>query len=181
MTVFIVHELDNKALRDNLEPARKFGEFRYVNRYYIHGDELEVSSYIIPHAALIDIPEFVEHRRDYTIPMLYYTNMRLAAEAFDPAVDFLLIVGDHLQIIALSAILAARYESFMVLRYDRKISDYVPVRLHSGLRTEPARARVTPHRREDHGQDRNPKVAQRPEDYHATGQPVPYKPADGQW
>jgi len=52
-----------------------------------------------------------------------------AIRAFDPGRDYLLLVGDHIQVAALCAGLGARYGAFTVLRYDRQARGYVPVRI----------------------------------------------------
>jgi hypothetical protein len=138
MTVFAVHEV-----LDDLSAAHKFGEIRYVNRYYIHGDELE-RGLLSPDSG------------DWTIPNGYRVNMERAVAEFNPEADYLLIAGDHLQLLALAAMLTARHSTFMVLRYDRKIKDYIPVRLHSGLATIGGRVVGLSHIGENiHGQDRN--------------------------
>ncbi len=115
MTVLIVHEFDNPALFKSIEPAKAFGEIRYANKFYIHGDELE------------------REGNDNLIPTGYRVNMERVAEKFDPDRDFLLIAGDHLQLLALTAILIGRHGYLTVLRWDRKISEYIPVRLGSGV------------------------------------------------
>lgn len=115
MTVFAVHELQPR-LRASLDPAKKFGEIRYVNQFYIHGDELERTS--------------DEKNR---IPRGYLKNMERCVAEFDPRHDYLLIAGDHLQLLALTAMLIHKRGFLDVLRYDRNIQDYIPVRLYSGL------------------------------------------------
>lgn len=116
MTVFVVH-----GVRDDISPARKFGDLRLVNQAYIHGDEL------------------LRTDDDYNmIPTGHNINIRHAVDDFKPDVDFLLIAGDHLQLLAMTARLAAAHGSFDVLRYDRQLNDYIPVRLHSGLVPPPA-------------------------------------------
>lgn len=116
MTVFVVH-----GVRDDISPARNFGDLRLVNHAYIHGDEL------------------LRTLDDYNmIPTEYNINIKNAVDDFKPGVDFLLIAGDHLQLLAMTARLAAVHGSFDVLRYDRQLGDYIPVRLHSGLVPPPA-------------------------------------------
>lgn len=132
MTVFAVHET-----RDDITPARKFGGVVYINKFYIHGDELEVGRQIATSSVTSfdsnNAPELVTMANDWVIPTGYRLNMERAALSFDPTRDFLLISGDHLQLLAFTAILTARHGTFMVLRYDRQLNDYIPVRLHSGL------------------------------------------------
>ncbi len=112
MTVFVGHEV-----RDDISPALKFGELRYINRFYIHGDELERSQ-------LGD---------DNVIPTGYRLNIERAVADFRPETDYLLIAGDHLQLLAMTALLAGYFDWFRVLRYDRQLNDYIPVRLSSGI------------------------------------------------
>lgn len=110
MTVFAAHEV-----RDDISPAYKFGEIRYVNKFYIHGDELE------------------RQGGDNLIPPGYRANIERAVADFEPETDYVLIAGDHLQLLAFTALLAGYNHWFRVLRYDRQLNDYIPVRLHSGL------------------------------------------------
>lgn len=114
MTVFVVH-----GVRDDISPARKFGPLLLVNHAYIHGDELE------------------REGDDNVVPSWCIARINTAASMFDPVNDFLLIAGDHLQLLAMTAILTVRFGTFMVLRYDRQLNDYIPVRLHSGLVPSP--------------------------------------------
>lgn len=111
MTVFVAHDV-----RDDISPALKFGQLRYVNRFYIHGDELERSS---------------DEKNE--IPRGYRKNMDRCVDDFNPGTDYLLIAGDHLQLLALTALLVTRFGYLDVLRYDRQLNDYIPVRLYSGL------------------------------------------------
>lgn len=115
MTVYLAHELESPKLRDSIAPATKFGEIRCANRFYIHGDELE------------------QDGPDNVIPAGYRVNMERVAASFNPAVDFLLIVGDHLQVLALACILVTRYGYVSVLRWDRQLGEYIPVRLGSWM------------------------------------------------
>ena len=141
MTVYVVNEV-----RDDLSAAHKFGRIEYINSYYVHGDELVQQ---LPLEAETDV-------YDWTIPPGYMANMHRIVQLFNPGVDYLLIAGDHLQLLAMSALLASWCDSFMVLRYDRKILDYIPVRLYSGLVPGSPRVVRSPHIGEKrHGQDRS--------------------------
>lgn len=126
MTVYAVHEI-----KDDIGPARKFGDVVYVNRFYIHGDELE-QDLLTGHEE--------GGTPDLLIPPGYRLNMERTVAKFNPEQDYLLISGDHLQLLALTAMLAVRFGSFSVLRWDRQLREYIPVRLHSGL--VPPRAAV---------------------------------------
>lgn len=146
MTVFIVH-----PVRDDLSPALKFGDFRFINHRYINGDELQKIT--VPQQPIVANfnltpripPEIVEDGYAWGIPVSFDRNMRNAALDFMPATDYLLIAGDHLQLLAMTGILFSWHSSFSVLRYDRRISEYIPVRLYSGLRDDTTRVRVQPH------------------------------------
>lgn len=129
MTVFIVHPVN-----DDLTQAKKFGEFRYINERYVYGDELEEQRavYMAAYVKLSDLEEGIAATcpdKDWVTPETHRHNMMTAAYHFGPNDDYLLIAGDHLQLLHFTFMLAARYQFFRVLRYDRKISDYIPVRL----------------------------------------------------
>lgn len=111
MTVYVAHDI-----KDDIGPARKFGQVRYVNRFYIHGDELDRSA-----------------DEKNVIPRGYLANMERCLADFNPDADYLLIAGDHLQLLALTAILIGKSGYLDVLRWDRQLGEYIPVRLHSGL------------------------------------------------
>lgn len=99
--VYVVHRVN-----DDLSPAEAFGRLVYVNPRYVYGDEIA---------------------DDGTMPQTFSSNLASAAREFQPITDFLLIAGDHLQVMALSALLARRYRRFRVLRYDRQLKGYFPV------------------------------------------------------
>jgi hypothetical protein len=52
-------------------------------------------------------------------------------DKFDIEADFLLIAGDHLQLIAMSALLSERWGAFRVLRFDRQAQGYVVVNIEA--------------------------------------------------
>ena len=117
MTVWVVH-----PVRDDVSKALRFGNLAFITGGYVYGDLLEEGF-----SPNYDGP-------DYTLPRSFRDSLRhVAVHSFAPATDYLLIAGDHLQLLALTAYLSVIYPSFMVLRYDRKLDDYIPVRLHSGL------------------------------------------------
>jgi hypothetical protein len=105
MTVLVVHPITDKAL--DVSGASIYGDFKYVNRRYVYMDEL----------AGMGLPVDVRNR------------MLKAVDEFDPEADYLLIAGDHLQLIAISALLADRWGIFRVLRYDRAAKGYAPVQI----------------------------------------------------
>ena len=83
----------------NFVPATDFGDIEFV--------------------ALVNFPKFEN-------PVKHVDFMRSRLEAFDPAVDYLLVVGDPLNIGVAMAILAKR-GAFSVLKWDNMSSRYVPV------------------------------------------------------
>ncbi len=111
MTVYVVH-----PVRDNIAPALRFGDFKFITGGYVYGDLLE------PHG-----------QNDWVLPSTFQGSFEYVAHQFQPDADYLLVVGDHLQLLAFTMMLGQLHSSFMVLRYDRKLDDYIPVRLHSHL------------------------------------------------
>lgn len=105
MAVFVVHPI---SVRDiDISEASYYGEIQYVGKRYVYSDELEGELQTLPRDVL--------------------NRMLKAIDGFDPERDYLLIAGDHLQIVAMSALLADRWGSFKVLRYDRKAGGYVSI------------------------------------------------------
>ncbi len=101
MSVFVVHSVPTI----DITAALAYGDLKYVNSRYVYADEL------------------VEDQ----IPAPFVTKIAKAATEFVPASDFLLIAGDHLQLIALSSLLAIKHSKYRVLRYDREAKGYFPV------------------------------------------------------
>lgn len=114
MTVFVVHAIR----QEDITPANKWGAFRFINGGYVYGDEL----WPVLTAAVDSAPQ-------WTIPPSYFSNMNKAAKDYDPERDYVLIGGDHLQLVALIGLIASYHSTLQVLRYDKKISDYIPVRI----------------------------------------------------
>lgn len=100
MTVFVVHPINDKGV--NIQGATAYGPLKFINARYIYIDELS----------------------DGDIPVEFRNKMLKAVDGFEPDHDYLLIAGDHLQLIAMSALLYERWGNFMVLRYDRKAEGY---------------------------------------------------------
>lgn len=94
-------------VNDNITKAESFGDIKNINYRYIYGDEID----------------------NETIPHVVEEQMRKCANEFDPLNDYLLIAGDHLQLVAFAAMLATRCEFFRVLRWDRRAEGYIPVRI----------------------------------------------------
>jgi len=110
VTVFAVHEI-----KYDVAPARKFGDIQYVNKFYIHGDELEN----------VD--------GDNYVPRGWQANLERCVGRFNPDEDYLLIIGDDLQLLALTGMLLQRHAFVRVLRWDRQLREYIPIRLGSGI------------------------------------------------
>lgn len=89
----------------DVSAAQAFGELRYIGTRYTYGDEIT----------------------DEQLPEETWKRLAHAAEAFDPGNDYLLLVGDHLQLVAFMARLANRWHGygFRVLRWDRKAKGYL--------------------------------------------------------
>lgn len=134
MTVWAVHEV-----RDDISPARQFGTVRYINHRYINGDELE-QGYRTTGTFQDEVGSGHTYARDWVLPSAFERNLRDAALSFNPSEDYLLIAGDHLQLLAFTTILSSWYPAFSVLRYDRRMNEYIPVLLRSGLREALPRA-----------------------------------------
>ncbi len=106
MTVYVVNRLGTKI---DVTPALSYGDVEYVNAKYVYSDELNGD--LLPDEVL--------------------KNMYRAVDNFDPGHDYLLIAGDHLQLVAMSALLADRWGNFSVLRYDREAGGYVKVTIET--------------------------------------------------
>ena len=104
MSVYVVHPITDKSL--DISGARVYGELKFVNPRYIYIDELE---------------------SDGSIPDQFKSRMLKAVDEFEWEFDYLLIAGDHLQLVAMSALLAERWGNFKVLRYDRQAGGYASV------------------------------------------------------
>lgn len=109
MTVWMVHP-DKKL---DLTQALEYGDIEYINSRYIYADELG---------------------DDGDLPKNSLNSILKAVDQFDYEQDYLLIAGDHLQLIAMAAMLQERWGFFRVLRYDREAKGYVSVNI--GVRHE---------------------------------------------
>lgn len=101
MTVFAVHPIKEV----DITPALIYGEIAYINKRYVYADELDGTN----------------------IPEPFVSNMERVVDQFDPDQDCLLIAGDHLQLLAMAALLGSRWGEFAVLRYDREAKGYVRI------------------------------------------------------
>ena len=153
MTVFVVH-----PVREDISPALKFGSFRFITERYVYGDELEWTIRR-PRLSVLDCgpnnspPTAIDNMsRDLIIPTETVARLARAAREFNYEHDFLLIAGDHLQFAQFVVFLGILCPDFKVLRYDRKIDDYLPVRL-DGMGSTLLSFR--PNIGDQHGQDRD--------------------------
>jgi len=103
--VWMIHPVPNIDVAD----AKRFGSINYVSPKgeYLFGDEVE----------------------DLAIPEFKRREMLACVGDWDPNNDFLLLAGDHAQLIILGAMLARRYSYFYMLRYDRQTRSYFPLRV----------------------------------------------------
>lgn len=101
MTVYAAHELP----KIDVTGAAVYGDIHYVNHRYIYADELNG-----------DKP-----------PKGFDENIRRAMGGFIPRKDYLLIAGDHLQIVMLVNALSEMQSGFYVLRFDREAKGYIPI------------------------------------------------------
>lgn len=104
MTVFLVH-----PVRDDVSDAQRFGKIDTINRSYIYGDQID----------------------DGCIPEPVQWDLQAALMRFDPLTDYLLIAGDHVQLVLLSALLGRKHKEFQVLRWERQANAYMPVRIQT--------------------------------------------------
>lgn len=102
MTVYAAHELSAKT---DVSSAAMYGDIRYVNHRYIFADEIKA-----------DRP-----------PKGFEDNIHKTMEGFIPRKDYLLIAGDHLQIVMLVNALTEMHPGFYVLRYEREAKGYIPI------------------------------------------------------
>lgn len=105
MTVFVVHPITGNDIAD----AKRFGELVFVNDRFVYSDEIE----------------------DQKIPASVVRNIQRAANRFQPLNDYLLIAGDHLQLLQFGAELYRAHGQFDVLRWERQASAYLPVRIRT--------------------------------------------------
>ncbi len=99
MTVFAVN-----MTSDDTTNALQWGDIRHINLKYVYSDEIENQH----------LPASVEEA------------LQRAVEDFDPVNDFMLALGDYVQMLAFARMLGVRHGKFRVLRWDKKASGYVP-------------------------------------------------------
>lgn len=101
--VWVVHPVHGV----DISPASEWGTVRYINSRYVYPDELDNSN---------------------NIPRDFHDRLEEAACAFKEG-DSLVMIGDHVQVVTLVYKLASKGKSFPMLRYDRQVERYVPVRI----------------------------------------------------
>lgn len=103
--VWLIHPVPDLNIND----AKRFGELRCVapEGRYLFGDQVD----------------------DLAIPDFMRQELQACAEVFDPDNDFLLLAGDHAQLIILGAMLTARHGKFTMLRFDRLQRGYFPIKV----------------------------------------------------
>lgn len=104
--IYVVHPIRNTD-RVNITPALSWGELRFINKQYLFADDLD----------------------DDHPPQPMLDALRRCADVFNPKLDFVLIAGDHAQLVIFGAMLAVRHPYFRMLRYDRQAQAYYPVRV----------------------------------------------------
>ncbi len=96
--------------KDDVSAAGAFGDLKYVNLKYVYGDELEQAT-----------------NGEQYVPAAAWEPLCECADSFDRERDYVLICGDHLQLVTLCAIMGRRHPYFKVLRWDRQARGYIPV------------------------------------------------------
>src|SRR6266853_4943858 len=104
-TVWVVHPCDNT--NTDITPALNWGHFKFINAGYAN-----------PSDVINDV-----------LSQQIMENLIAAAQDFNPTKDFLLLAGDHLQLMQMSFLLAEQNKPYMVLRWDRHANGYYPVHM----------------------------------------------------
>lgn len=102
-TVWVVHPINGT----DISAASIWGEVRFINNRYVYPDELG---------------------SDNSIPADFMARLEAAANDFREG-DSLVMVGDHVQFTILVYKLALLRKSFSLLRFDRHVNSYVPVKI----------------------------------------------------
>ena len=103
-TVWCVHPVGI-----NISAACRWGRIHYVNEQYVYEDELQSTGGALPSQVI--------------------ERLNCAANEFDPAHDYMLIAGDHLQIVQFVLLLAEKRKAPRVLRWDRQSDGYYSAQL----------------------------------------------------
>lgn len=106
MTVWAVHRIKDL----DVSQASTYGELQSINTRYVYADEIEEGQF----------------------PAKFKAPLEKAVDQFDPGHDYMLIAGDHLQMIQFAALLADRWGEFKALRFDREAGGYFPVTIKIG-------------------------------------------------
>jgi hypothetical protein len=100
MTVYAVN-----MTHDDTSPALQYGDIRFINVRYVYGDEID----------------------NERLPAANMEALAQAADDFNPMRDYLLLVGDWLQLAQFIKMLGARHPGIHVLRWDKKAEGYLSV------------------------------------------------------
>lgn len=104
MAVYIVSKIN---ITFDISSAREYGEFKFVNERFVYGDELNGDK----------------------LPASVVINTHNVLRKFNPDIDYLMIIGDHLQLLLAAVFLTKEFGKFRVLRWDRMAKGYFPVEL----------------------------------------------------
>lgn len=106
-TAWVVH-----PVREDLSAALRYGTLRYVTDGYCYPDQL------------------IGHDGDQ-FPDAIISRMQFSASLFDPDSDYLVMIGDHAQLLMFAVFIAQLNpdsNSIRVLRYDRQAQGYISIR-----------------------------------------------------
>ena len=108
-TVWIPHPVS-----EDISAASPWGDVRPITAGYVYGDQYQESG------------------EDYSPPddVARQISDTLRSE-FDPLHDRLLIIGDHVQLLLAAAVLTEEFGGFLALRYDRKLRNYMSIRIET--------------------------------------------------
>ena len=116
-TVWVVHPVSL-----DLGSARNWGTLRYVNDDFTYPDEVT----------------------NMGLPAAVAERLVGAAREFSELFDYLLLVGDHLQLMQLGLLLAEQHKSYYVLRWDRIAQGYYQVKMNFSTYPHPLTRRTPP-------------------------------------
>lgn len=102
-TVWVPH-----PVKDDLSTALVYGQLRYITDRFVYADEIS---------------------DELEIPNYFLDRYKSAAQQFDPENDYMLLAGDHLQMVLFSAALSSFHSKFRLLRYDRIARGYFEVEI----------------------------------------------------
>lgn len=89
----------------DMKPVEAFGKLEIINSRFIYSDEIV----------------------NEQLPREFIAKLDEAATEFNLNQDYLLLGGDHVQLVYFAAMLGARGCQFKILRWDRHARGYTPV------------------------------------------------------